>query len=192
MTKGATAVRATAYIPRNVSGTLGSLVHYCTHPLLLTDVTRRPTCANPQSAFFSGYLLMSIPGGYFASRLGGRRWQKMHGGPLLGSVLLPINAAGLMGDSLPSSLTYNLFHFRRLLPVGVAVWSTATAAAPAMAAVIPTLCASRAVVGLGEAVAPVREGWLGSEAGSCVLGCVCWSGWAAERMQCRWWGERHW
>eukprot|EP00873_Tetraselmis_striata_P019471 jgi/Tetstr1/439735/TSEL_028154.t1 len=44
---------------------------------------------------------------------------------------------------------------RRMLPVGVALWSLATAALPVAAATaIPTLCASRAIVGLGQGLAP--------------------------------------
>jgi len=67
-----------------------------------------------QSSFFAGYLLMQVPGGYLASRLGGRR----------------------------------------ILPLGLATWSSATALVPIMASTVASLCFSRAVVGLGEAVAP--------------------------------------
>ncbi|GAX83393.1 hypothetical protein CEUSTIGMA_g10818.t1 [Chlamydomonas eustigma] len=67
-----------------------------------------------QSSFFAGYLLMQLPGGYFSTRLGGRR----------------------------------------VLPIGLGTWSLATALSPVMAATLPTLALSRAMVGLGEAVAP--------------------------------------
>lgn len=67
-----------------------------------------------QSAFFYGFFVALIPGGYIAARHGGSK----------------------------------------TLPVGLAVWSLATAAVPTAAFSIFTMCASRAVVGLGEAVAP--------------------------------------
>lgn len=67
-----------------------------------------------QSAFFWGYILCQLPGGYLASRYGGRR----------------------------------------VLPVGVGLWSLATAVIPLVAGTIPGICLSRAAVGLGEAVAP--------------------------------------
>jgi ACS family sodium-dependent inorganic phosphate cotransporter len=67
-----------------------------------------------QSAFFWGYILSQLPGGYLSSRYGGRT----------------------------------------TLPAGVAMWSLATAAVPLLAGTVPGLCASRAAVGLGEAVAP--------------------------------------
>ena len=56
-----------------------------------------------QSSFFAGFLLAQLPGGYFASRLGGRR----------------------------------------VLPLGLATWSLATALAPLMASTIPSLAFSR-------------------------------------------------
>lgn len=44
---------------------------------------------------------------------------------------------------------------RRMLPIGVALWSLATAALPVAAATaIPALCVSRAAVGLGQGLAP--------------------------------------
>jgi ACS family sodium-dependent inorganic phosphate cotransporter len=67
-----------------------------------------------QSAFFWGYILCQLPGGYLSSRFGGRR----------------------------------------VLPVGVGLWSLATAMIPLVAGTIPGICLSRAAVGLGEAVAP--------------------------------------
>ncbi|GFR52543.1 hypothetical protein Agub_g15118 [Astrephomene gubernaculifera] len=67
-----------------------------------------------QSAFFWGYMLCQLPGGYFNSRLGGRR----------------------------------------ILPAGALLYSAATAVVPWVAATIPGLCLSRAVVGFGQATAP--------------------------------------
>eukprot|EP00877_Chromochloris_zofingiensis_P006979 jgi/Chrzof1/2534/Cz11g19070.t1 len=67
-----------------------------------------------QSAFFWGYILCQLPGGYLASQKGGRK----------------------------------------VMPVGVGLWSLATATVPLLAGTIPGLCLSRAAVGLGEAVAP--------------------------------------
>lgn len=67
-----------------------------------------------QSAFFWGYILCQLPGGYLSSRFGGRK----------------------------------------VLPAGVGLWSLATAGVPLLAATVPGLCFSRALVGLGEAVAP--------------------------------------
>lgn len=43
---------------------------------------------------------------------------------------------------------------RKILPVGVGLWSLATAAVPVMAGTMPGLFLSRAAVGLGEGVAP--------------------------------------
>lgn len=43
---------------------------------------------------------------------------------------------------------------RKVLPVGVGLWSIATAVVPLVGSVIPALYASRAAVGLGEGVAP--------------------------------------
>jgi len=67
-----------------------------------------------QSAFFWGYILSQLPGGYLTSRHGGRK----------------------------------------VMPIGVGMWSFATAAVPLLAATVPGICFSRAAVGLGEAVAP--------------------------------------
>jgi ACS family sodium-dependent inorganic phosphate cotransporter len=67
-----------------------------------------------QSAFFWGYILCQLPGGYLASAVGGRA----------------------------------------VMPAGVGLWSLATAAVPLLAGTVPGLCAARAAVGLGEAVAP--------------------------------------
>ncbi|EFJ43773.1 hypothetical protein VOLCADRAFT_96131 [Volvox carteri f. nagariensis] len=67
-----------------------------------------------QSAFFWGYMMCQLPGGYFNSKLGGRR----------------------------------------ILPAGVLLYSAATGIVPAVAATVPGLCLSRAVVGFGQATAP--------------------------------------
>jgi ACS family sodium-dependent inorganic phosphate cotransporter len=67
-----------------------------------------------QSAFFWGYILCQLPGGYLSSAVGGRT----------------------------------------IMPAGVGLWSLATAAVPLLAGTVPGLCAARAAVGLGEAVAP--------------------------------------
>lgn len=40
------------------------------------------------------------------------------------------------------------------MPLGVALWSLATAFVPFLAGTIPGLCLSRALVGLGEGIAP--------------------------------------
>eukprot|EP00798_Chlamydomonas_sp_ICE-L_P016884 gene16884-23159_t len=66
-----------------------------------------------QSSFFYGFLLMQVPGGAIASKLGGRR----------------------------------------VLPVGVSVWSLATFLAPLLSTSFGPFCASRVLMGLGEAVA---------------------------------------
>jgi len=43
---------------------------------------------------------------------------------------------------------------RRMLPPSVALWSTATVVVPFMVTSMPALCATRSVMGLGEAMAP--------------------------------------
>lgn len=74
-----------------------------------------PTVAGlVQSAFFYGFLLMQLPGGYLSTRLGGAY----------------------------------------VLPRGLALWSGATAAIPLVAGSLPALCTTRAIMGVGEAVAP--------------------------------------
>ena len=67
-----------------------------------------------QSAFFYGYMLCQLPGGYLSTRFSGSR----------------------------------------MLPIGVGLWSIATYGLPAVGGSVPGLCASRSLVGLGEALAP--------------------------------------
>ena len=67
-----------------------------------------------QSAFFYGYMLCQLPGGYLSTRFSGSR----------------------------------------MLPIGVGLWSLATFGLPAVGGSVPGLCASRSLVGLGEALAP--------------------------------------
>jgi len=55
---------------------------------------------------------------------------------------------------LPGGYLVSRFGGRRVLPAGVAVWSIATAALPLSAQALPALCLSRALVGLGEGLAP--------------------------------------
>ena len=55
---------------------------------------------------------------------------------------------------LPSGIMSSQLGGRRVLPAGVGLWSLATCGVPLLASTIPGLCASRAAVGLGEAVAP--------------------------------------
>jgi ACS family sodium-dependent inorganic phosphate cotransporter len=55
---------------------------------------------------------------------------------------------------LPGGTLVSRFGGRKVMPVGVSMWSLATAAVPLLAGTVPGLCASRAAVGLGEAVAP--------------------------------------
>jgi MFS transporter, ACS family, solute carrier family 17 (sodium-dependent inorganic phosphate cotransporter), other len=61
---------------------------------------------------------------------------------------------GYMASQLPSGYLANRFSGRWVLPGGVGTWSLFTAAVPLFSASIPTLCVSRAAVGLGEGVAP--------------------------------------
>lgn len=58
---------------------------------------------------------------------------------------------------LPSGFLNTRFSGAKVLPVGVGVWSTATAMAPLLGSTITGLCATRAVVGIGEAVAPAAS-----------------------------------
>lgn len=61
---------------------------------------------------------------------------------------------GYMLVQLPGGYLASRFSGRRVLPAGVAMWSAATAAVPLLASTLPGLCLSRALVGLGEGVAP--------------------------------------
>ena len=67
-----------------------------------------------QSAFFYGFALSQLPGGYLATRFGGAR----------------------------------------MLPIGVFLWSAATAAVPFVAGDTTSLFISRVLVGLGEGISP--------------------------------------
>ena len=55
---------------------------------------------------------------------------------------------------LPSGFLNTAFSGARMLPIGVGLWSTATTIVPFQGSSVVGLCASRAVVGIGEAVAP--------------------------------------
>ena len=55
---------------------------------------------------------------------------------------------------LPSGFLNTVFSGARMLPIGVGLWSTATTIVPFQGSSVVGLCASRAVVGIGEAVAP--------------------------------------
>ena len=55
---------------------------------------------------------------------------------------------------LPGGYLISKSSGRRMLPIGVALWSLGTAALPVSASAIPALCLSRALVGLGEGLAP--------------------------------------
>ncbi|CAG9464006.1 unnamed protein product [Pedinophyceae sp. YPF-701] len=72
---------------------------------------------------------------------------------------------GYMVSQLPGGFLANKFGGRTVLPGGVFLWSAATAAVPLAAQSLPTLCLSRAAVGLGEAVAP-------SSAADLVARCI--------------------
>lgn len=61
---------------------------------------------------------------------------------------------GYMLSQLPGGIAVNRFSGRRVLPAGVALWSLATAVLPVCSTTTTLLCVSRAVVGVGEAVAP--------------------------------------
>jgi len=61
---------------------------------------------------------------------------------------------GYLVCQLPSGWLSNRFGGRTMLPVGVGLWSLATAGVPLLASTVPGLCVSRALVGLGEAAAP--------------------------------------
>lgn len=62
--------------------------------------------------------------------------------------------AGYILSQLPGGYLCSKFNGRKVLPVGVGLWALATASVPPLASTVPGLCAGRAAVGLGEAVAP--------------------------------------
>lgn len=55
---------------------------------------------------------------------------------------------------LPGGFLNTKFSGARMLPLGVGFWSLATAGVPLLRGSVAGLCVSRAVVGMGEAVAP--------------------------------------
>lgn len=61
---------------------------------------------------------------------------------------------GYMLSQIPGGFLINRLGGRRVLPAGVALWSLATAGVPVLGSAVPTLCLSRAMVGLGESIAP--------------------------------------
>lgn len=61
---------------------------------------------------------------------------------------------GYMICQLPAGFLNTKFSGARMLPMGVGLWSTATAVVPFLGSSVVGLCASRSVVGMGEAVAP--------------------------------------
>ncbi|KAI3427037.1 hypothetical protein D9Q98_006978 [Chlorella vulgaris] len=61
---------------------------------------------------------------------------------------------GYLLSQIPGGYASSLLGGRKVLPAGVAVWSAATAAVPVLAGTLPGLFLSRALVGLGEGVAP--------------------------------------
>jgi dipeptide/tripeptide permease len=64
------------------------------------------------------------------------------------------NAVGYLLSQIPGGYASSILGGRRTLPAGVGLWSLATAGVPVFAATLPGLFLSRAVVGLGEGVAP--------------------------------------
>lgn len=84
------------------------------------------------------------------------------------------------GLQVPGGYLVSRMGGRKVLPAGVSLWSVATAAVPVLAGTIPGLCLSRALVGLGEGVAPAAATDLAarsvqtSERSRCVAGeCFC-------------------
>lgn len=61
---------------------------------------------------------------------------------------------GYLLSQIPGGYASSLFGGRRILPLGVGLWSAATAALPTVAGSLPALYISRSLVGLGEGVAP--------------------------------------
>ncbi|MEW5305532.1 MAG: hypothetical protein WDW36_008066 [Sanguina aurantia] len=61
---------------------------------------------------------------------------------------------GFLLMQIPGGGLSSVLGGRRVLPVGLTVWSAATALIPLAAASLPTLCLARAMVGAGQAVAP--------------------------------------
>ncbi|KAL3151747.1 hypothetical protein ABBQ38_012724 [Trebouxia sp. C0009 RCD-2024] len=61
---------------------------------------------------------------------------------------------GYMLSQIPGGYIIAKKGGRKVLPIGVGLWSLATAAVPVMAGTMPGLFLSRAAVGLGEGVAP--------------------------------------
>ncbi len=61
---------------------------------------------------------------------------------------------GFLAMQLPGGMLSNKLGGAYVLPRGLAVWSTATAALPAVAGDLTALCLTRAAMGMGEAVAP--------------------------------------
>ncbi|KAI7838246.1 hypothetical protein COHA_007991 [Chlorella ohadii] len=61
---------------------------------------------------------------------------------------------GYLLSQIPGGYAASLWGGRTVLPAGVFLWSTATAGVPLLAGTLPGLYFSRALVGLGEGVAP--------------------------------------
>ncbi|GMH37108.1 hypothetical protein BSKO_04981 [Bryopsis sp. KO-2023] len=61
---------------------------------------------------------------------------------------------GYMLCQLPGGFLSSRFTGSRMLPIGVGLWSAATAAVPILGGSVGGLCVSRAAVGLGESLSP--------------------------------------
>jgi hypothetical protein len=61
---------------------------------------------------------------------------------------------GYLLSQIPGGYAASLWGGRTVLPAGVGLWSAATAGVPLLAGTLPGLFLSRALVGLGEGVAP--------------------------------------
>lgn len=61
---------------------------------------------------------------------------------------------GYMAFQIPGGYLCSRFGGRRMMPYAVGIWSLATLAVPFIGGTVGGLCAARAAVGLGEAVAP--------------------------------------
>ncbi|GMH39925.1 hypothetical protein BSKO_07829 [Bryopsis sp. KO-2023] len=61
---------------------------------------------------------------------------------------------GYLLSQIPGGILCSKYGGRAVIPKGVGLWSAATLGLPFLAGTIPGICAARAAVGLGEAVAP--------------------------------------